>query len=424
MRYRPRIMKRAAIAVAFSLAVVMPTMTVAAEDGPIRIGYIDPLSGPFANAGEIGLLHFEYLAERINETGGVLGRDIEIVPFDNKGNAQESLQILQEVADSGIQYITQGNGSYVAGALVSGVTKHNTRNPDNRIVYLNYAAVAPELTNEKCSFWHFRFDANSAMKLEAITNYIAEQDDIESVFLINQDYSHGHAISRIGESMLAEKRPDIEIVGDILHPVGRVKDFSPYISEIRASGADAIITGNWGVDLSLLVKSGAQAGLDAQWYTYYGGGLGTPTALGEAAVGNVFMVTEWQENLAVRFEAPELVEILEEFEGRHAPFEFYYLRAKTQMEMLQKAMEKAGTSDPLAVAYALEGMSVETALGTATMRAEDHQVLQPLYISVFTEDYLEYDSEGTGIGWSMVYEIPAEETALPTSCEIERPPRP
>ena len=275
---------------ASALAVMLPTAAMAEEE-PIRIGYIDPLSGPFANVGDAGLKQFRYLAEKMNAEGGILGRDIEIVGFDNKSSAQESLQILREAADEGIHYVTQGNGSHVAGALVDGVEKHNRRNPDNRIVFLNYAAVDPTLTNEKCSFWHFRFDANSAMKMKAITDYMADQNQIKKVFLINQDYSHGQFISQAGNALLGEKRPDIEIAGDVLHPVGKVKDFSPYISRIKASGADTVITGNWGNDLSLLVKAGDQAGLDVDWYTYYAGGLGTPTSLGKAAAGKVKMIT-------------------------------------------------------------------------------------------------------------------------------------
>lgn len=423
MKHNSGLIRRMLLLLAASLALLASICAVAAEDS-IRIAYIDPLSGPFANVGDAGLKQFQLIAERINARGGVLGRKLEIVPFDNKGNAQESLQILKEAADRGIHYLTQGNGSHVAGALISGVTKYNRRHPDNKLVYLNYAAVDPALTNDKCSFWHFRFDANSRMKLQAVTDYIALQEDIERVFLINQDYSHGQAVSRIAKKMLAEKRPDIEIVGDILHPVGKVKDFSPYIAEIRASGADAVITGNWGRDLTLLVKAGAQAGLNVDWYTYYAGGLGTPTGIGEAGAGNVYVVSEWQENLAAKYDKPEMREILETFEKRYNAGDFYYLRIRTELRMLKQAIEKAGTADPLAVAYALEGSSIKTPFGTATMRADSHQVLQPLFISQFTKDFLKYDSEDTGLGWKSVHRVDAEQTRMSTSCEMQRPARP
>lgn len=414
------LVRKAVAGVTMAAALAVPTMASAAED-TIKIGLIDPLSGPFANVGDLGVKTFGYLAERINADGGVLGRDIEIVPFDNKGSAQESLQNLKEAADDGIHYVTQGLGSHVGGALIDGVEKHNRRNPDNRIIYLNFAAVDPAFTNEQCSFWHFRFDANSAMKMKVITDVMAELKDIKKVFLINQDYSHGQYISKAGKEMLAEKRPDIEIVGDVLHPLGKVKDFAPYISEIKSSGADAVISGNWGNDLALLVKAGAQAGLDVDYYTYYAALVGAPRALGKAAAGKVKIVTEFQENLAVDRDADELTEIVETFGDRYAPFDFTVLRIKTELDMLVKAMEKAGSTDPLAVAKAMEGMSLDTAMGTATMRAQDHQLIQPLFISTLSEKYKKYDAEGTGLGWVMDSEIPADETAVASSCEMERP---
>lgn len=419
--YRGRV-RKAVVGVGLAAALMIPTISGAADD-TIKIGLIDPLSGPFANVGDLGVKTFGYLADRINAEGGVLGRDIEIVPFDNKGSAQESLQNLKEAADEGIHYVTQGLGSHVGGALIDGVDKHNRRNPDDRIIYLNFAAVDPAFTNEQCSFWHFRFDANSEMKMKVITDVIAEQKQIKSVFLINQDYSHGQYISKAGKEMLAEKRPDIEIVGDVLHPLGKVKDFAPYISEIKSSGADAVISGNWGNDLALLVKAGAQAGLDVDYYTYYAGLVGAPRALGQAAAGKVKMITEFQENLIADMDAAELTEIVETFGERYAPYDFTVLRIKTELDMLVKAIEKAGSEDPLKVAYAMEGMSVDTAMGEATMRAQDHQLLQPLYISTLSKNYKKYDAEGTGLGWTMDQEIPADETAVASSCEMERPER-
>ncbi|MBA1147524.1 branched-chain amino acid ABC transporter substrate-binding protein [Ectothiorhodospiraceae bacterium WFHF3C12] len=418
--FRRAVLKKlSAIAAGVTLTAAAST-TVFAQD-TIRVAYIDPLSGPFANVGDAGAKHFLYVAEMINENGGIMGKDIEIIPFDNKSSPQESLQILQKVADQGIQYITQGNGSHVAGALIQGVEKHNARNPDNQILFLNYAAVNPDFTNEDCSFWHFRFDANAAMKLQAITDVIKENPETKKLFLINQDYSHGQAVSRITKNFLARKRPDIEIVGDVLHPIGKVKDFSPYISQIQSSGADTVVTGNWGNDLSLLVKAGSDAGLDVTYHTFYAGGLGTPTAIGESGVGKVTQVTEWFENLAVRENAKELEDILVEFEERYPEIEFYYLRVLRQMQMLKMAVEEAGSTNPKDVAYAMEGMNMDSPFGPVTMRTLDHQVIQPLYISVFSDDYLKYDTEDTGFGWKYVAKINAEDTAVPSTCEMQRP---
>ena len=159
------------------------------------------------------------------------------------------------------------------------VTKYNYRSPGKEIIYFNYAAVDPVLTNDKCSYWHFRWDANSDIKMAALTNFMKDRPNIKKIYLINQDYSFGQSVRTQARAMLKAKRPDIEIVGDEVHPLLKVTDFSPYIAKIKASGADSVITGNWGQDIALLLKAAADAGLQTDWYTYYAGGAGGPTAI-------------------------------------------------------------------------------------------------------------------------------------------------
>jgi branched-chain amino acid transport system substrate-binding protein len=326
----------------------------------IKIAYIDPLSGPAAGVGDAGYRHFQYNAELINAKGGVLGgKMFEIVPFDNKVSPKDSLIQLKSAIDQGIQIITQGNGSSVAGALIEAVDKHNMRNPGQPVLYLNYAAVTPAFTNENCSFWHFRFDAHVDMKIAAIADYLKGKKDITKVYLINQDYVFGHAVSDAAKAMLKEKCPDIEIVGDTFIPLFKVKDFSPYITMIQATGAQAIITGNWGADMSLLVKAAKDAGLDAQFYTFYGGGLGAPAAIGEAGIGRVVSVTEWhldlnQEENNKEDEAFFLGYQKKYSDGGKTPY--YYGRIRTEMDMLAAAINKAGSTNPKDIAYVPFGL--------------------------------------------------------------------
>ncbi|HSV24184.1 MAG TPA: ABC transporter substrate-binding protein, partial [Xanthobacteraceae bacterium] len=145
----------------------------------IKVAFIDPLSGGAASTGEAGLKTYQFLADQLNAKGGVLGKRIEIVGYDNKLNPQESLIQIQKAIDAGIRIVTQGNGSGVAAAITDFVAKYNDRNPGKEVLYLNYAAVDPVLTNEKCNFWHFRFDANSDIKMEALTNYMTPRTNIK-----------------------------------------------------------------------------------------------------------------------------------------------------------------------------------------------------------------------------------------------------
>jgi len=394
-----------------------------AQAQTLKIAYIDPLSGAFANVGESGLKHFQAMADELNAKGGAGGKKIEIIGMDNKTSPQESLNQLKRVIDQGIQYVTQGNGSSVAGALIEAINKHNERNPGKEILYLNYAAVDPAFTNEKCSFWHFRFDANSDMKMESLTSWMAQNKDIKKVYLINQDYSFGHAVKKAAREMLKQKRPDIQIVGDDLHPLGQVKDFSPYIAKMKQAGADTIITGNWGTDMTLLGKAAKEGGLNAVFYTYYGGGLGALPGLGDAAEGRIRQITEWHENIV-----PNKTEkFAVDFEKKYK-LDFYYLRVRTMMQMFAAAANKAKSTDPKTIALAMEGMKFESDTGEVEMRKQDHQLIQPLYLSTVAKiaskggpKEVKYDVENTGLGFKTDARLEAFTSAQPTSCSMKRP---
>jgi len=378
---------------------VSAALFAAPASAQIKIAYVDPLSGPFANIGGQGLQHFQFLVDRINAAGGVLGQKLEVVTFDNKGSPQDSLLAFKSITDQGIRFITQGNGSGVAHALVDAVNKHNARNPDKTVLFLNYAAVD--------------------QKMQVITDFLAKQPAVKKVYLIGQDYAHGHQVAKAAVEMLKAKRPDIQIVGNDLHPIGKVKDFAPYVAKMVASGADAVITGNWGNDVTLLVKAAKEGGLKARFYTYYGSGLGVPAAVNTAGIDKLVAITEWNKNLEPNRTLPYALDYKKKFGT-----DFYFLRINNLVNMWVRAMEQAKSTDPLAVARTLEGMKFEADTGEVWMRKEDHQLMQPLYVSVFAKadgKAVKYDLDDTGFGFWTEQTIPASATVLPTTCKMERP---
>ena len=392
-------------------------LAVAPAFADVKIALIDPLSGGAATTGILAQKTHQFYIDAINAAGGLNGEKIELLSFDNKVNAQESLIQLKKALDEGARYVVQGNGSAVALAITDAVQKHNERNPGKEVVYLNYAAVDPALTNDKCSFWHFRFDADADMKMAAMTDVIARDPKVKKVYLINQDYSFGKAVAVAANGMLSEKRPDIKIVGDELHPLQKVQDFSPYVAKIKASGADTVITGNWSNDMVLLIKAGKDAGLKVGWQTYYGGSPGTVTAIGEAGVGTLKQVTEWHKNATPELDAT-VAAFAKKYPGKENEFSYY--RAKTMWEMFAAAAKKAGSNDPVKVAKALEGMKMQTPLGEVEMRSDNHQVLQPLYVSTLSKG-TKYDVEDSGLGWKTDATVEGKSTRLPTTCKMERP---
>ena len=398
--------------------IAMPAM---AED-TIKMGYVDPLSGGAASIGQIGLNQLHFIADRINAKGGVLGKKIEIIAYDNKISPQVSLVQLQKAIDQGVQIIVQGNGSSVASAVEKFVDKYNERNPGKNIVYLNYAAIDPILTNADCSYWHFAWDANVDIKMEAMTNFIKPRKDIKKIYLIDQDYSFGHSVSDTADRMLKAKRPDIQIVGNEFHPLVKITDFSPYIAKIKASGADTIITGDWGQDLALLIKAAGDAGLHVKWYTFYAGGAGSPTAIKQANLPDqIFTITEGFNNIDHKSAQDTAHAYMDRFKEETS----FYPRMFNMTGMLFKAIEEAKSADPGKFVPKLEGMKYATfsSGGEGFMRKEDHQFFQPMYMAVFGPLGAKqpFDEEHTGWGWKEAAKIPVKDTITPTTCKMNRP---
>ncbi|MDE1949008.1 MAG: branched-chain amino acid ABC transporter substrate-binding protein [Burkholderiales bacterium] len=412
------------LAAAFAAARAQPVGT------PIRLALIEGLSGPFANAGEAVFRNLLWATERVNARGGVMlpggARPLELVRMDSKGNTEEALGLLRSALDQRIGFVLQGNGSAVAAAIVETLDKLNERDPARRALFLNYSAVDPALTNESCSFWHFRFDAHSGMRLAALTEVLRDDRGVERVYLIGQDYSFGRDFARRARALLAAKRPDIRIVGDELHPMGRVKDFIPYAAKIKASGAQAVMTGNWGNDLTLLVKALREVGCDARLYTFYGNALGAPAAIGEAGIGRVVALAEWLPN-----EGGAASEAFYDAFRRRFPNpqdDYVHARMQVMIEMLAAAIERARSTEAAAVAHALEGARYDGrtlgGLMQATMRAADHQLLLPLVVGVMERagtPGVEHDVEGSGFGFRVLRRFDAAAVAQPQQCRMMRP---
>ena len=92
--------------------------------------------------------------------------------------------------------------------------------------------------------------------------------------------------------------------------------------------------------------------------------------------------------------------------------------------MLARAIDEAKSTDPRKVALALEGMRFPAETGDTWMRKEDHQLMQPLFISTFAKvdgKEVKYDVDKTGYGFRTNLMASAKDTELPTSCKMQRP---
>ena len=392
--------------------------------GPIKIAAIEPLSGPYAAVGKDIVDTVAYSASVINKNGGINGRMIEIIPMDNAMKAEKTTELLRKAIDDGIRFVTQGGGSSHALNIIKQLEKYNSRNPGKEVLFLNNSAVTTSFTNEDCTFFHFRFDSNVDMKVAGLVSHMSKDKSVKKVYLFNQNYVYGQTFRKTATRMLQINAPNIEIVGDeLIQPFGKVQDFNPYITKIKLSGADTVLTGNWGPDAYRFVNALKDAGLKVKLFGIYISQPAGMAAMGKNLLFNdVVVVKEFN---PTNTKAPSWYKDYEKGHIEATGWTPDADRMRFMFEMFKSAIEKTNSFEPRDIAYALEGMEGKSIDGgKVIMRKDDHQIhfdMQALLLSEKQEQSILYRNQDFDMSYVNVGNIPVEDITLDTSCEMKRP---
>ncbi len=368
-------MKKGLLIIIGLLAVCLAA-TTALAGGTIKIGVMEPLSGTFKDVGDRYLEGVQYAAKEINQNGGVLGKKLEIIPIDSELKPAVAVRKATKlIMKDGVKFFVGGTGSSVGGAMSVLAGKKNA-------IMVSYGMEAASMTGDKCCRNFFRTCANSDTHSYALANWVAEQK-FKRVFCIGQDYSFGKQAIKAFTDKLAQLNPQAKIVGTILHPIG-TKDFAPYVSQIIAAKPDVVFTGNWGNDLTLLLKQAKPLGLKTKFACYFLNDVNCITAVAndDAVIGSVTAETYM---LTIPLEAnKKFVAAFKKSEGYYPT----WLRGKSYISVsfLVKAIEKAGSTDVDKVIAAWEGLEYDSIAGKMTMRACDHQNQAPIWIAPIVKD--------------------------------------
>jgi len=180
---------------------------------------------------------------------------------------------------------------------------------------------------------------------------------------------------------------DAKVVGKELHPVFN-KDFGPYISKIQAAGADYVLTGNWGTDMTQLIVQGRSLGLKVP----IGSTFIDDDAVG-AVAGDTYIGDIGANMYILGVDTPQAKAFEEGFfksSGGKWP-SFVAMEAYIGTKMYFEAVKKAKTFETEAVIKAFEGMAYEGPIGTITMRKEDHQAQSPVVVGEVVKKTKYYD---------------------------------
>ena len=297
--------------VAATAAVLCMGSAFAQKGETVRIAMIEGLSGPMGNVGQNQLKNLQFLADPANGVKNPAGVKFEIVGLDSKGSPQEALSTFKAAVDQGFRYIAQGNGSGAALALSDAVAKHNERNPGKEVVYLNYSAVDPALTNEKCNYWHFRLDADTTQKMEALTSFMKDQPKVKKVYLLNQNYSHGHQVAKYFKEGFTKSGGQISAELDFN---GGDKDFKAQLTAIKSAAPDAVFVPGYYTDVALIAIQAKQLGLNVPLCGGDGWESQTLLDIGKDAVEGHYFSTHYASDAA----SPKVTAFVEAYKKRYS----------------------------------------------------------------------------------------------------------
>ncbi|MFC3229743.1 ABC transporter substrate-binding protein, partial [Marinibaculum pumilum] len=389
------------LAAALAGLAALASPAIAAE--PLKIAVIETLSGPGSNTNRLYAIGLKHAIDMANEDGGWGGTPIAHAEYDSQGTTSVAAEKVRAAIGDGAHIIVTGGSSAIAGQIIEDVRKHNLRNPDAPVIFMNVGAEATELTGAKCNFYSFKYAMNAEIRVKALVTAMKAADALgDKVFSINQNYSWGKdmdaAIKRYADA------GGYEVVDSVLHDVNKIQDFGPYVARIKASGADTVISGNWGSDLILLLKEIAAAGLEVS----FGGPFlelpGTLSSAGDAALGYY----------TADFYLPEAggagaQELFADYRARSGTMpstsEVKSLFLLANLRDALARLQPGDEVDVTEIALALEQAQAETPIGGIAMRRDDHQAVVPLVVSRVSKD-AQVKVDGTDMGFTPVEVVP------------------
>jgi len=352
-----------------ALALACLAGSALAQNQPIRIGVVTPLSGTYAGIGQQVKWGLDLAARQINAAGGVAGRPLELIYEDEEANPAVAVQKAEKLFQvNKVDFLT---GTVNSGSTLA-VGQLAERN--NRLIATT-VSFADSITGDKCSPNVFRVNARAGMQSAALADWLSGTRPNANVFYLGPDYEMGR--STVAAFKQAAEAKGAKSVGEVFAPLDN-KDYSPFFGQMRSARPAVIYTSVAGNDTVRLFSQMAEFGISRNVQVV--GASGTVTsqnlpAIGKAADGFVTGV-----GYATGIDSPENRKFLAEFEAANkAKPDLYGADSYGVLFFYKAAVEKAGSTDTDKVRAAMRGLQWATPQGVKTMRAGDHQAMQDMY---------------------------------------------
>ena len=317
--------------------------------------------------------------------GGVLGRKIELVIRDTKGNADEAVRVARDlILRENVDFLF-GTLTSAEGPAVSPIAK------ENKIVFVVPVVKTDQLTaKENLHPYVFRTTTNTTIEGRTGAEIMAKWPDIKRVGTMSPDYAFGQDVTRAFVAHLKKIRPDIEIVDQQWPKLGET-DYTPFINAQMSKKPDAVFSSLWGGHFVTFAKQAKPL----RYFESFGNnflGAGEAGAIETAkAAGDDYPVGIWANSYdAFNWtEGPpahkEYIARLRAYTKEEAPSS-WPITGYIGMQILTAAIAKAGSTDSDKVSAAMRGITVDTPIGKQTIRAKDHQANRAQFWGKMTKD--------------------------------------
>ncbi|MBN8980867.1 MAG: ABC transporter substrate-binding protein [Rhizobiales bacterium] len=350
-------------------AVFSLTNAASAED-PIKIGVVTPLSGTYTPIGQQVRWGLELAAKEVNATGGIVGRQIQLIFEDEEANPSVAVQKAEKLFE--VQKV-----DFLTGTVNSGSTLAvgQTAERAGKLIATT-VSFADSITGDKCSPNVFRVNARAGQQSTALAAWVAKQKPKAKVYFLGPDYE-------MGRSTVATFKKTVEelgatSVGEVFAPLDS-KDYTQYFGQLRQAKPEVLYTSVAGNDTVRLLTQMQDFGLLGNLLVV--GASGTVTSQNISAIGAAANGFGTGVGYSVQIDTPANKKFVDSFkEANKADPDLYGADSYGLIYFYKAAVEKAKSTDTDKVREAMKDLKWMTPQGEKTMRAGDHQAIQPMYV--------------------------------------------
>jgi branched-chain amino acid transport system substrate-binding protein len=311
------------------------------HSGPatVRIGLEGPMTGDYAYEGKGFERAVRLLVDQANASGGILGRKVELMIEDDKGDAKEASLVADRLVSRGVSAVI---GPYNSTATEAAAAVYDRAG----VLQITPSSTATRLTAKGYQrFFRMCFtdDRQGLFGAEFITKVLKSH----RVAVLHDNSTYAQGLADWGRKFLQERGCEI-VFYDAINPAD--KDFTPTLARLKAANAETVYFTGYHAQAGYLLKQAPEVGLKVQWVM--GDACNNPELVRIAGVDRAQGVIFTTEPLPIDLDYPEAKAFMSAYQARYGEVatSVWWVMAADAFRVIRAAIEATGNTDPKAMA--------------------------------------------------------------------------